>query len=129
MSKRTGPAVRGTKKDGSPRVYEGQLPKLAHARPMTDQFIVVAGGAFVSVQTAERTELFPVAGGAFPGRGLTCEQLHRIDIGLDYYDAANEDAHGRLPHQPGYGSPLVLVPDPPAEADVIPIHAVRSDAA
>lgn len=123
MSKHTGPVTRGTKKDGSPRVYQGQLPSLAHSRPMTDDFIVVAPGdpgGFVWCKGPDQTTAYSL-------KGVTADGLHALDVGLDYFDAANEDAHGRLPHNPGFGTPLVLVPDPPA--NVVPLPAVRSDAA
>lgn len=123
MSKRRGPTARGTKKDGSPRVYEGQLPSLAHTRPVTDDFIVVAPGdpgGFIWCKAAELTTAYSL-------RGLSPAGLQALDVGLDYFDAANEDAHGRLPNEAGYGSPLVLVPDPPS--NVVPLPVVRSDAA
>lgn len=123
MSKRTGPVTRGTKKDGSPRVYKGQLPSLAHSRHMTDDLIVVAPGdpgGFIWCKAADHTTAFSL-------QGVSLDGLYALDVGLDYYDAANEDAHGRLPHDAGYGTPLVLVPDPPA--NVVPLPAARSDAA
>lgn len=118
MSRRTGPTVRGVCRDGRPRVFVGRKPKLAEARPVASRLLTLPDqdrGGFVSVSTAEQTRLYPIAGGLFPGVGLSSEQLDRIDVQLDYFDAANEDAHGRLPHDPGYGSRLVLVPALPPE--------------
>ena len=112
MSKRIGPTVRGTKKDGTPRVFHGQLVKVrtpTHA----EYRLSVVGAAHMSRMTAEGFELV-----SFDALGP--DRLGDLDVHMDYFDAANEDAHGRLPHEAGYGSPLRLLPDPPANVIDLP---------
>jgi hypothetical protein len=101
-------------------VYVGRKEKLVTQRPWQQRILTIAPGqsGFVSVMTAEHVEVYPIAGGAFPSAGVSQEGLRALDVGLDYMDAANEDAHGRLPHQAGYGSPLSLVPELPSRAPV-----------
>jgi hypothetical protein len=106
----TGPTVKGTKKDGSPRVYVGKLAKTRQPT-ICEYLLTVAGPAHMSFRTAERFELVSFA-------ELGTDRLRELEVHLDYFDAANEDAHGRLPHEPGYGSHLALVPEP-TEANVV----------
>ncbi len=102
MSRRTGPTVRGTKKDGSPRTYAGQLPRIECTRP-ADYFILVDDP---NSHVINRRGLF--------------SPPSELDHRLDAYDAANEDRWGRLPHQKGYGRPPLKVIDG-AGAPVVPL--------
>lgn len=105
MSKRTGPVVRGTRKDGAPRRYEGRLQKLRGPRPLSHDLLTIdpPSGFAISATTADGIVTFVEAG------RLDADQLRAVDVGLDAYDAANEDAYGRLPHDPLYGKPLAAV--------------------
>ncbi len=104
-SKRTGPTVRGTKKDGCPRVFVGRKEKLKTGWSFEQKLLTIVGPAHVSVLTASGQQLYSFD-------DLSPSAHRALAVGLDYYDAANEDAHGRLPHDAGFGSPLMLVPDP-----------------
>lgn len=73
---------------------------------MTDHFLTVIPGhtGFLSRRTADGlTSFLSVA-------QLGPDAMQRRDVELDYWDAANEDVHGRLPHQTGYGTPLSGLP-------------------
>lgn len=107
-----GPTIRGTKKDGSARVFRGKLPPIEHVA-LPDYLLTVAGPAHMSVTTAAGTQL------ASYGE-LGTDRMDAIDVHMDYFDAAYEDRFGRLPHEAGYGSPLHLVPDPAPAVVVTP---------
>ena len=109
----TGPTVKGTKRDGSPRVFAGKQPKIEPIA-LPDYLLTITGPAHMSVRTATSMEMV-----AYDVLGP--QRLRDLEVHMDYFDAANEDAFGRLPHEAGYGSPLHLVP-PAAPAVITTPH-------